>query len=142
MEIQTVKKIVAKYFKYDSSDLDIKTRIREVVFPRQIAHYLCCEFNIGSLSEIGFQIGRKDHATVMHSRKEVKNLLHTNYIFNGVPLKWIIKELEAEIVNRISDKDIVMNRQCFNWQTKKHVSQKTLICNVSNVAPSSRRIKV
>lgn len=53
--------------------LKAKTRKREIVECRQYAHYFCKEYQLASLSEIGYFIGMKDHSTVLHSHKTVKN---------------------------------------------------------------------
>ena len=45
-----------------------------------------------SLSEIGEIVGGKDHATVLHSNKTVKNLMDTNSIF-----AWKIEQIETKL---------------------------------------------
>jgi len=55
-----------------------KTRKREVVQARQIAMLLSSRIVKTSLANIGFEIGRKDHATVLHARKTILNITETD----------------------------------------------------------------
>jgi len=55
-----------------------KSRKREAVVPRQITHFFARKYTNLFLSEIGWQVGAKDHATVLHSCKTVQNLYDTN----------------------------------------------------------------
>jgi chromosomal replication initiator protein len=45
-----------------------------------------------STSKIGMQIGRRDHATVLHACKTISNLLDTNKQFRGE-----LNEIEAAL---------------------------------------------
>lgn len=60
-----------------------KRQKREIVEARQICHYIAKKNNLGSLVDIGFRFGRKDHSTVLHSVKTVTNLLQTNIEFKN-----------------------------------------------------------
>ena len=72
---KTIEGIILKIQEYTGiKDITIKTRKREVVEARQIAHDTAKNKTSLSLAAIGWQIGRKDHATVLHSLKVVKNL--------------------------------------------------------------------
>ena len=61
--------------------IHIKTRKREIVEARHIAMHIALLNNCGSLAFIGREIGNKDHSTVIHANKTVKNLLETNAVF-------------------------------------------------------------
>ena len=52
---------------------------KEVVMPRQISMALSKKYTVHSLSRIGEMHGGRDHATVLHSVRTVKNGLETNY---------------------------------------------------------------
>ena len=47
---------------------------RQIVFPRQIAMYLCKHLTEASLPEIGRQFGGKHHTTVLHSVHKIERL--------------------------------------------------------------------
>jgi chromosomal replication initiator protein len=50
-----------------AADLKSKRRTKTVVFPRQVAMYLCRTLTNSSFPEIGRQFGGKDHSTVIHA---------------------------------------------------------------------------
>jgi len=56
---------------------DIKgvKRSHNIVFPRQIAMYLCRELTDSSLSIIGDKFGGRDHTTVIHAITKISNLI-------------------------------------------------------------------
>ncbi len=72
--IRNIKNQVAEYYNMEPSELDITTRKREIVWARQVAHTFSRFKSKGSLSSIGREIGKVDHATVLHSMKTVANL--------------------------------------------------------------------
>lgn len=63
------------------SDALSKNRKRELVECRQIAMYFCAENTKFTYSQIGYDIGDKDHSTVLHAKKTVTNLLQTDKQF-------------------------------------------------------------
>lgn len=72
ISVEEIQKKVADYYKILVSDLKTKKRIKNVVLPRQIAMFLVRELTSLSLPEIGQQFGGKDHTTVLHSYKKIK----------------------------------------------------------------------
>ena len=65
--IDLVKKEVASFYGLKVSDLNSKRRTQNIVFPRQIAMYLCRKLTDSSLPVIGKSFGGRDHSTVIHS---------------------------------------------------------------------------
>jgi chromosomal replication initiator protein len=72
--IENIQKMVADYFKVRMSDLLSERRSRSVARPRQIAMALAKELTAHSLPEIGSAFGGRDHTTVMHACKRIKEL--------------------------------------------------------------------
>ena len=68
--IPMIQKVVADYYKVGIDDLKARSNMRQVLFPRQIAMYLCKRLTRKSYPEIGRQFGGKHHTTVMHSVRE------------------------------------------------------------------------
>jgi len=64
---QYIQETVAKYFNIDPKDLVGIKRSNDIVFPRQIAMYLCRVVPQLSLPQIGKDFGNRDHTTVMHA---------------------------------------------------------------------------
>ncbi|AEJ23645.1 chromosomal replication initiation protein [Weissella koreensis KACC 15510] len=70
--IPLIQEAVAYYFDLNISDLTGKSRVKEIVIPRQIAMYLSREITQESLPAIGRAFGGKDHTTVMHSTNKIE----------------------------------------------------------------------
>lgn len=70
--IPGIQESVAEYFNLNVSDLVGKSRVKEIVIPRQIAMYLAREITQESLPAIGRSFGGKDHTTVMHSTNKIE----------------------------------------------------------------------
>ena len=81
VSIDYIQKVVSDYFQMDIQTLQSKTRKRHIVQARQIAMYFAKKFTKASLASIGSQIGRRDHATVLHACKTVDNLSFTDKQF-------------------------------------------------------------
>jgi len=72
--IENIQKTVAEYYKIRLADLSAKSRSRSIARPRQVAMSLAKELTSKSLPEIGQAFGGRDHTTVMHACKKVKEL--------------------------------------------------------------------
>lgn len=70
--------LACDYYKQNPTTVSKKTRKREYVQTRQIAMFLSKNLTKESLANIGRNIGDKDHATVLHACKTVKNLIDTD----------------------------------------------------------------
>jgi len=75
--IENIQKTVAEYYKIRIADLLSKRRSRSIARPRQVAMALAKELTNHSLPEIGDAFGGRDHTTVMHGCKRVKELRET-----------------------------------------------------------------
>ena len=69
---------MADYYKVRVSDLYSNSRLREIARPRQIAMALAKELTNQSLPEIGEAFGGRDHSTVIHACRKVKELQQTD----------------------------------------------------------------
>lgn len=81
LSIEYISKVVCDYFKMPVESIQAKTRKREIVQARQITMYFSKSLTKYSLASIGAQIGKKDHATVLHACKTVSNLKDTDKNF-------------------------------------------------------------
>ena len=72
--IENIQKTVADYYKVRVADLLSKRRSRSVARPRQVAMALAKELTSQSLPEIGDAFGGRDHTTVLHACKRIKEL--------------------------------------------------------------------
>src|SRR3954464_1205947 len=82
----------AAYFGLTIDDLCGSSRSRVLVTARQIAMYLCRELTDLSLPKIGQAFGGRDHTTVMHANRKIRELMaERRSIYNQV----------TELTNRI-----------------------------------------
>ena len=88
----TIMAQTASYFSLTIDDLCGTSRSRALVNARQIAMYLCRELTELSLPKIGQSFGGRDHTTVMHADRKIRQLMaERRSIFNQV----------TELTNRI-----------------------------------------
>ena len=69
---------VSRFFNISVEDLMSKKRTKELVFPRQIAMYLCRTLTEMSYPDIGKAFNGKDHTTVMHACEQISKQVETN----------------------------------------------------------------
>jgi len=72
--IDNIQRVVADYYQLKMSDLLSKRRSRSVARPRQVAMSIAKELTSHSLPEIGDAFGGRDHTTVLHACRKVKEL--------------------------------------------------------------------
>jgi chromosomal replication initiator protein len=88
----TIIQQTATYFSLSVDDLCGTSRSRVLVNARQIAMYLCRELTELSLPKIGQTFGGRDHTTVMHADRKIRQLMaERRSIYNQV----------TELTNRI-----------------------------------------
>lgn len=72
--------IVTNEFGIPTSDVFRKCRKREIVMSRQISMMFIKQYDHGSLKAIGFYFGGRDHTTVIHSIRTIKDLMSTDEV--------------------------------------------------------------
>ena len=78
VSLDNIQRTVADYYKIKVSDLMSRRRNRSVARPRQMAMALSKELTSHSLPEIGDSFGGRDHTTVLHACRKIKELRNTN----------------------------------------------------------------
>ena len=94
----TIEDIIAKvcsHYNIEESTIHVKCRKREVVQARQMAMFLAKKHTDNSLSKIGKMIGNKDHATVLHACKIIKDQIEVDKA-----LKAELEEIEMTLRQR------------------------------------------
>jgi chromosomal replication initiator protein len=74
--IENIQRTVSEYYKIKVADILSQRRNRSVTRPRQVAMALAKELTTHSLPEIGDAFGGRDHTTVLHACRKVKELLN------------------------------------------------------------------
>jgi chromosomal replication initiator protein len=77
VSLDNIQRTVAEYYKIKVADLMSKRRSRSVARPRQVAMALAKELTNHSLPEIGDSFGGRDHTTVLHACRKIKELRET-----------------------------------------------------------------
>jgi chromosomal replication initiator protein len=73
MSIELIQKKVAEHYDIRLADMTSKRRPENIAFPRQVAMFLSREMTESSLSVIGEAFGGRDHGTVLHACRLVKD---------------------------------------------------------------------
>jgi len=73
--LDNIQKTVAEYYKVKVADMTSKRRSRSIARPRQMAMAMAKELTNHSLPEIGEHFGGRDHTTVIHACRKIKELL-------------------------------------------------------------------
>jgi len=76
--IDDVQRAVCDHYDLNLGDMTSRRRPASIAFPRQVAMALCRKLTKHSLVEIGEAFGRRDHGTVIHACKKVKETTSTD----------------------------------------------------------------
>ena len=90
--IEDIQEAVASRFHVKISDLKSKRRTKTLVYPRQIAMFLCRDLTDSSFPEIGRDFGGKDHTTIIHACKQMQKFRETD-----ATLRATLESLKEEI---------------------------------------------
>ncbi|MCD7744371.1 MAG: chromosomal replication initiator protein DnaA [Lachnospiraceae bacterium] len=69
---------VAEHFHVSPDDIKGSKRNSEIVFPRQIAMYLCLEMTNTGTKRVGEIMGKRDHSTIIHGQKKIAGEMKTS----------------------------------------------------------------
>ena len=86
--IEKIQKKVAEHFQIKTSELKSSKRLKNIVFPRQVAMYICRKLTSFSYPEIGSKFGGKDHSTIIHAIKKIEKVMKED-----IQMKNIIEKL-------------------------------------------------
>lgn len=73
--IDDVKQCVCEHFNLKINQIDSRSRTQQIAYARQVAMYLSSELTDKSHVQIGLCIGNRNHATVIHAIKQIKNMI-------------------------------------------------------------------
>ncbi|UXV34977.1 chromosomal replication initiator protein DnaA [Staphylococcus sp. IVB6181] len=93
--IQDIQKVVGQYYNVRLEDFIAKKRTKSIAYPRQIAMYLSRELTDFSLPKIGEEFGGRDHTTVIHAHRTIREDMEKDTLF-----KQEVENLEKEIRNQ------------------------------------------
>jgi len=76
--VEYIQKTVAEFFGIQMAELLSKKRNKQLVYPRQIAMYLCRRMTDASFPQIGQQFGGKDHTTAIYAYEKIEKDLSSD----------------------------------------------------------------
>lgn len=78
LSVEVIQKKVAEHYDIRLADMTSKRRPENIAFPRQVAMYLSRQMTENSLSAIGEAFGGRDHGTVLHACRLVKDRMEVD----------------------------------------------------------------
>jgi len=78
ISIEAIQKKVAEHYDIRLADMASKRRPENIAFPRQVAMYLARQMTESSLNTIGEAFGGRDHGTVLHACRLVKDRMQVD----------------------------------------------------------------
>ncbi|HSE82770.1 MAG TPA: chromosomal replication initiator protein DnaA [Gaiellaceae bacterium] len=75
ISVEQIQRTVVERFGMSMQELTGDRRSQQIVYPRQVAMYLCRELTDSSLPKIGKQFGGRDHTTVIHATSKIAKLI-------------------------------------------------------------------
>jgi len=93
LSIDGIQKKVAEHFDIRLADMTSKRRPENIAFPRQIAMFLSRRLTEASLSSIGEAFGGRDHGTVLHACRLVKDRMQVD-----ANVRHIVNLLEKQLM--------------------------------------------
>ena len=92
ISVEQIQQTVVERFEMSLQELTGDRRSQSVVYPRQVAMYLCRELTDSSLPKIGKKFGGRDHTTVIHATSKIAKLIREDRnVYN------LVQELTARI---------------------------------------------
>jgi chromosomal replication initiator protein len=92
--VELIQKRVADHFDIRLADMTSKRRPENIAFPRQVAMFLARHLTESSLSSIGEAFGGRDHGTVLHACRSVKDRMETDHGIRQV-VNYLEKQLRS-----------------------------------------------
>ncbi|WP_029903865.1 chromosomal replication initiator protein DnaA [Prevotella sp. 10(H)] len=92
--VSTIESVVCEFYNIKSELIHTASRKRQIVQARQVTMYLSKSYTEMSLAQIGSLIGKKNHATVLHACKTVKEQMEVDKVFRDE-----IAEIEKKLKN-------------------------------------------
>ena len=92
ISIEDVMDAVSKHYNVSEKAIMAQNRSRDISMARHVAVYLCKQMTDRSLTEIGYRMGRRTHATMLHSIAFIRDMMEHDAV-----LRQQIAQIEATI---------------------------------------------
>ena len=92
VNLKRIMEVVCEYFGLTPEEIKSQKRVKSIILPRQIAMYLSRELTNSSLNSIAIEFSGKDHTTVLHAYRKIKDLIEKDK-----NLKDVIESLKEKL---------------------------------------------
>ncbi len=92
INIEVIQKKVAEHYDIRLADMTSKRRPENIAFPRQVAMFLARQLTESSLNTIGEAFGGRDHGTVLHACRLVKDRMEVD-----ASVRQVVSYLEKQL---------------------------------------------
>ena len=93
INIESIQKKVAEHFDIRLADMTSKRRPENIAFPRQVAMFLSRQLTENSLNSIGEAFGGRDHGTVLHACRLVRDRMEVD-----ATVRQVVSYLEKQLL--------------------------------------------
>jgi chromosomal replication initiator protein len=93
VNIEVIQKKVAEHYDIRLADMTSRRRPENIAFPRQVAMFLSRQMTESSLSSIGDAFGGRDHGTVLHACRLVKDRMEVD-----ANVRQVVSYLEKQLM--------------------------------------------
>ncbi|MDB6018493.1 MAG: dnaA [Pedosphaera sp.] len=93
INIEVIQKRVAEHYDIRLADMTSKRRPENIAFPRQVAMFLSRQMTESSLNTIGEAFGGRDHGTVLHACRLVKDRMEVD-----ANVRQVVQYLEKQLL--------------------------------------------
>ena len=93
--LEYIVDVVGEHFNITASDIYSNKKSRDLTYPRQIVMYLCCKLTSLSTTDIGKNLGNRDHTTILHGRNKIEKELTTDESLQNT-IEVLIKKINPQ----------------------------------------------
>jgi len=93
VNIELIQRRVADHYDIRLADMSSKRRPENIAFPRQVAMFLARQLTESSLNTIGEAFGGRDHGTVLHACRLVKDRMEID-----PEIRQVVNYLEKQLL--------------------------------------------
>ena len=129
--IEKITKIICAGENINEEIVFNKTREAKIIYARQLIQAFCHEFKGGSYKFIGEQTGGKDHATIIHSRKVIRNYEETDKV-KAKNIK-LYREMITEAVAMTTEQKIEYIKQKISILEKQLMAENKRLVECQNM---------
>lgn len=95
IDVTYIAEVVAEHFGITLNQIYSNNRSRNIAYPRQIVMYLSRKLTSQSTTEIGIQLGNRDHTTILHGIQKIEKDIEDNKVISD-NIEALIKKINPQ----------------------------------------------